>query len=165
VLTLAKTSAKKMSELYFAHSPEDMDAAREIFEEYQAFLQVDLCFQGFRQELAQLPQPYHSPNGCIIFAKINGEVAGCVALRPLASGICEMKRLYVRPAFRGHHLGRLLVEELLTFARQRGYHTMQLDTLARLTEAVQLYRRFGFEEITPYNDTSLEGIMYFGLRL
>lgn len=131
-----------------------MDVVRTLFREYQAFLDIDLCFQGFAAELADLPGKYAPPGGCILLAEDGGAaagvVAGVVALWPLAAGACEMKRLFVRPPWRGTGLGRRLAEAVVDEARAIGYTTMRLDTLARLDAAVALYRSLGFRETAPY---------------
>jgi GNAT superfamily N-acetyltransferase len=134
---------------------------RDLFREYATWLDVDLCFQGFEAELAALPGKYAPPGGSLLLAFIDGEPAGCIALRPMESGACEMKRLYVRPAFRGRGLGRALVERLLDDARSIGYRLMRLDTLDKLTEAMALYDSMGFRRVEPYYDNPLPGVVYW----
>lgn len=146
----------------------DMTVVRALFEEYQAFLNVDLCFQGFAEELAGLPGKYAAPCGTILLAKADdGSAAGVVALRPLegGDGVCEMKRLWVRPRWRGCGLGRRLAVAVIDAARQAGYQTMVLDTLDRLSEAVSLYRALGFMETAPYYGNPLAGVVYMNLDL
>jgi GNAT superfamily N-acetyltransferase len=142
---------------------DDMQLARELFRDYAAELAVDLCFQSFDAELAGLPGAYAPPKGRLLIAECDGIAAGCVALRPIDEGVCEMKRLWVRPAFRGEGLGRRLAESILAEARAIGYHTMRLDTLARLVPARELYRRLGFQEIAPYTANPIEGAIFMEL--
>jgi GNAT superfamily N-acetyltransferase len=145
-----------------------MDAVRQLFRDYQEFLQVDLCFQDFEGELAGLPGAYQPPGGALILAWAMDEgqepqVAGGVALRPLKDGpadCCEMKRLFVRDAWKGLGLGRALAEDILQAGRQLGYRRMVLDTLARLETAVELYRRLGFVSIDAYYDNPTPGVVY-----
>jgi ribosomal protein S18 acetylase RimI-like enzyme len=143
----------------------DVALARELFREYAAQLGVDLCFQGFEQELAGLPGAYAPPSGRLMLARAGGAPAGCVALRALGPDVCEMKRLYVRPAFRGLGLGRDLVAAILSEARQAGYARMRLDTLPSMAAAQAMYRRFGFEPIAPYCDNPVPGTVYMECRL
>lgn len=150
---------------YIKYSFEELEAVREIFIEYAAFLQVDLCFQDFEKELQTLHQVYLPPLGCIILAKQDHQVMGCIALKPIGEGICEMKRLYVRPAARGQGLGNQLVEELINFAKKAGYKTMKLDTISSLKEAIKLYRSKGFIETDAYVYNPLSEVYYFQLTL
>jgi len=143
----------------------DVAQARELFVEYAAWLKVDLCFQGFDEELATLPGKYAPPTGRLLLARVDGELAGCIALRPLAQGIGEVKRLYVRPAFRGRGIGSALVRELLRAALEIGYRRLRLDTLAFMREAGALYRAFGFVEIPAYYANPLAGATYMELAL
>ncbi len=143
-----------------------MAEARELFLEYANSLGFSLCFQSFDKELAGLPGDYAPPNGRLLLASIGGETAGCVALHKLESDICEMKRLYLRPKFRGHGLGLALVERVLSEARSIGYRRMRLDTVEpAMKDAVAMYRRFGFREIPPYRENPIEGAMYMELEL
>ena len=148
-----------------ATSTTELDMLRDLFREYEKFLQVDLCFQGFEQELANLPGKYAPPDGALLLALRNEQPVGCVALRKLEENICEMKRLYVKPQGRGTGLGKKLAEEIITIARQRGYMLMRLDTLETLTEAVSLYQRLGFRQVPPYYDNPLPGALYWELDL
>jgi ribosomal protein S18 acetylase RimI-like enzyme len=149
-----------------ADSPDDMAAARELFCEYAAWLGVSLCFQDFDNEVATLPGKYASPAGRLLLAHCAGALAGCGAMRPLEPGICEMKRLYVRPHFRGRRLGFLLVEHLIADAKAAGYDFMRLDTLPKqMADANRLYRSFGFYKIPPYYGNPLQEVCYLELHL
>jgi ribosomal protein S18 acetylase RimI-like enzyme len=148
-----------------AVSPADIERARELFLEYQAHIGVDLCFQGFSEEVATLPGSYARPSGRLLLATDEKLVVGCVALRPLQGSDCEMKRLYVRPQARGTGIGRPLATSAIDEARRAGYARVVLDTLASMTEARALYRSLGFTEVTPYYPNPIEGALYFGLSL
>jgi putative acetyltransferase len=150
---------------YVKYSIRELEQVREIFIEYAEFLKVDLCFQNFEKELQTLHEVYSPPKGCIILAKEEDKVIGCIALKPIEKGVCEMKRLYVRPIGRGKNLGKKLVEELIIFAKESGYKTMKLDTLTTLTHAVELYRSMGFIETKPYVYNPLNEVLYFELTL
>lgn len=150
---------------YIKYTIEELEEVRNIFIEYSEFLQVDLCFQNFEKELQTLHQVYSPPKGCIILAKQNGITVGCIALKPIDEGVCEMKRLYVRPEARSEGLGRRLVEELISFARKSSYTSMKLDTVSKLKEAISLYRSFGFVETSPYVYNPLSDVLYFELQL
>jgi len=142
---------------------------RKLFEEYSRSLDVDLCFQNFEKELRELPGDYQEPKGVLLLAFVDGTAAGCCALRQLkAAGFpntAEMKRLYVRPQFRGKSIGPELVDQLLAFAKLKGYDSVALDTLKSMTEARALYARLGFHEIVPYYDNPNEGTTYMKLEL
>ena len=149
-----------------AETPEQIEEARRLFREYQSWLKLDLCFQNFERELLNLPGDYAPPSGRLLLAEIDGKVAGCVALRPAGEGACEMKRLYVRPAFRGTGLGRRLAETIIEEARSAGYERMRLDTIPGAMErAVGLYRSLGFVETAPYYHSPVEGTLYMELPL
>jgi putative acetyltransferase len=139
---------------------------RELFLEYAQSLGFSLCFQSFDQELAGLPGDYAPPDGRLLLAEYQGQLAGCVALHKLDAGICEMKRLYLRPQFRGRGLGRVLAETILSEARMIGYNRLRLDTVEPvMKDAVAMYRRLGFKEITPYRPNPIEGALYMELDL
>jgi ribosomal protein S18 acetylase RimI-like enzyme len=142
-----------------------MDAARELFREYASALGVDLSFQDFEHEVKDLPGEYSEPNGCILLAFHDSTLVGCVGLRPLSSGICEMKRMYVRPRFRGQGIGRVLAEEVIAEARKRGYSRMRLDSLPMMREAQALYRSLGFREIDAYRPNPIHGAVFMELKL
>ncbi len=139
------------------------DAVRDLFLEYGESLGFSLCFQGFDKELATLPGDYAPPPGCLLLAKEGGEAAGCVGVRRLDAERCEMKRLYVRPAFRGTGLGRKLAAAAIAAARQAGYRKMVLDTLPKMTAARALYLSLGFTACEPYYDNSCVGSDCFAL--
>ena len=149
-----------------ASSPAQIAQVRELFLEYAKSLGFSLCFQSFDQELAGLPGDYSPPDGRLLIAEYEAELAGCVALHKLEPGICEMKRLYLRPAFRGKGLGRRLAETILNEARSVGYQSVRLDTVERMMrDAVELYRALGFREIAPYRANPMEGTLYMELVL
>lgn len=144
---------------------EDVELARELLEEYADSLGIDLSFQNFEEELANLPGCYARPEGCILLARYNEEIAGCVALRKLSDCICEGKRLYVKPRFRGLKIGRKLVEAIIEEARKIGYTRMRGDTLASMKVARALYASLGFKQIEPYCYNPIEGAIFIELVL
>ena len=148
-------------ELVQAQSPEQVETVRALFREYAVAIATDLEYQGFSAELAALPLPYVPPQGALLIALANGEVAGCVAMRPLDGATGEMKRLYTRPAFRALGLGQRLVEAVVRTAREAGFAELRLDTLPSMVAAQSLYRRLEFVEIPPYNSTHLPGTRFF----
>ena len=145
----------------------DLETVRELFREYADRLGIDLAFQGFEAELAQLPGKYAPPTGDLLLARSDaGDALGCVGLRPLEiPGACELKRLYVREAARGTGLGRMLATSVVKLAAALGYREAMLDTLPSMTAAIAIYRALGFEPIPPYWNNPLPGFLYFGKRL
>jgi ribosomal protein S18 acetylase RimI-like enzyme len=149
-----------------AESPKQIAAIRELFLEYAQSLGFSLCFQSFDKELAGLPGDYAPPEGRLLLATYEGTLAGCVALHKLDTGICEMKRLYVRPQFRGKGLGRALAERIITDAQQIGYKQLRLDTVEPMMRAaVAMYRQLGFREIAPYRENPIAGALYMELTI
>ena len=140
--------------------------ARELFLEYARSLGFSLCFQNFDKELANLPGDYAPPEGRLLLAEYEGHLAACVALHRLEADICEMKRLYLRPQFRGKGLGGILTDRIIYEARQIGYHRMRLDTVEPvMRDAVAMYRKLGFREIAPYCNNPIAGALYMELEL
>ena len=158
-------SAAPASVLVRAVRADEIDEVRALLREYEASLGVDLCFQGFQAELRGLPGDYAPPRGRLLVATVGGAVAGCVALRPLEGGACEMKRLYVRPRFRGLGAGAALARAIVEAARALGYARMRLDTLASMTAARAPYRELGFVPIDAYRGNPLEGALFMELAL
>lgn len=148
-----------------ANSAEDIATVRELFLEYASWLQIDLCFQGFDEELRTLPGQYSLPRGRLYLAYTGEKAVGCIGLRPLYGDTCEMKRLYVRDVARGLGLGRLLAETVIAEAREIGYTAMRLDTIPSMGTAIELYRSLGFKEIAPYRENPVEGAYFFELDL
>ena len=148
-----------------AQSAADIEQVRELLVEYQSALGIDLCFQGFSEELAALPGRYSRPSGRLLLAEHGSRALGVVALRPISHVDCEMKRLYVRPAGRGLGLGRLLTRTLIDEARLAGYERMLLDTLPSMPEAQGMYRSMNFIEIEPYYKNPVDGTRYMSLSL
>jgi ribosomal protein S18 acetylase RimI-like enzyme len=144
----------------------DIPGVRKLFLEYAESLGFSLCFQGFDREVADLPGKYAAPGGAILLAEFESRLVGCVALRQLAEGVCEMKRLYVKPSARGFGLGRRLVTAILQRARQLGYEVIRLDTVPeRMANAIRLYEDLGFREIQPYYDNPIPSALYLELKL
>lgn len=149
-----------------AESSAQIAQARELFLEYAESLGFSLCFQNFDKELAELPGDYAPPDGRLLLAEYEGQLAGCVALHKLETKICEMKRLYLRSKFRGKGVGRVLAETIISEARTIGYQRMRLDTVEPvMRDAVELYRRLGFKEIAAYRANPIEGALYMELQL
>ncbi len=148
-----------------ATTPEQVQIVRSLFEEYARGLNISLCFQNFSQELAELPGGYAPPAGRLLLACVSDQVAGCVGVRSIEPCICEMKRLYVPPHFRGEGIGKRLASAAVREARQAGYKIMRLDTLDSMKPAVNLYRKLGFRPIDPYYHNPLTGVAFLELKL
>ena len=148
-----------------AATRDEYAVGRELFEEYARAIDVDLCFQNFTAELDRLTVMYAPPAGALLLAKAGNDVAGCVGLRKFRDDICEMKRLYVRPAFRGRHLGRRMAEEIARRAGELGYRTLVLDTLGTMEAAQRLYVSMGFTPATSYYVNPLPNVKYYSLDL
>jgi len=154
-----------MGAIISASTDNHIQIIRRLFREYEAFLQVDLCFQQFEEELAGLPGKYAAPQGALLLAMVDGRAAGCVAMRPLEEGVCEMKRLFVRPPYLRLGIGGQLARTVIEQARDAGYTHMYLDTLEKLRPALALYRGLGFAARPAYYDNPLPGVVYLELRL
>ena len=149
-----------------ATTSDDIQNARQLFEEYASSLGFSLCFQNFDQELESLPGKYSPPSGRLLLAYSNEQLAGCIALRQLDAHTCEMKRLFVRPDFRGAKLGKVLVEAIIAEARAIGYKRMCLDTVpGKMDRAIGLYEAIGFRDVEPYYDNPVEGARFMELHL
>ncbi|MFZ0277428.1 MAG: GNAT family N-acetyltransferase [Candidatus Sulfotelmatobacter sp.] len=165
VIPSASSAVKSLS-ISQAESPAQISQARELFLEYAQSLGFSLCFQNFEKELAELPGDYAPPEGRLLLAECEGQLAACVALHKLEPRICEMKRLYLRPQFRGKGLGRALAERIIAEARQIGFQRMRLDTVEPvMKDAVAMYRKLGFKGIAPYRPNPIAGAMYMELEL
>ena len=149
----------------FADSVNDFDIARNLFIDYAESLEFSLSFQGFEQELEHLPGKYAAPGGCILLAWDELDCVGCAGMRPLSDNVCEMKRLYVKPVYRGTGLGRLLAEKIVQLGREKKYSRMQLDTLNSMHSAVELYKSLGFIETDPYYKNPHPEVLFFELNL
>jgi ribosomal protein S18 acetylase RimI-like enzyme len=143
----------------------DLETVRELFLQYSRQIGIDLCFQGFAAELAGLPGDYAAPSGTLFLGRHEGAAAGCVAVRRWDAEACEMKRLYVRPAFQGSGLGRFLAGQAIEWAATQGYARVLLDTLPSMTAAQQLYERLGFIDIEPYRANPVAGARYMALTI
>ena len=154
-----------MIHIVHAQTSEHYENIRSLFTQYADGLGFDLEFQNFNQELALLPGEYAAPDGCLLLAEDSGNWAGCVALRRLEDAICEMKRLYVIPDYRGQGLGRILAQAIISEARAREYNKMRLDTIASMNAARALYTSLGFYTIEPYRYNPIEGASYMELKL
>ena len=160
-----KTNHTPAIELRLSSNSRDVTSARRLFLEYAQSLDFDLWFQNFDEELQRLPGEYAPPSGRLFLARINGKLAGCVALHGLSGLICEMKRLYVRPKYRGLGLGRLLAEKVIIEAEVMSYRKMRLDTIATMVTAIALYERMGFARIPAYRPNPIQGAVYMELQL
>ncbi|MGQ0543594.1 MAG: GNAT family N-acetyltransferase [Blastocatellia bacterium] len=153
-----------MLQIIQAETEEQIELARTLFREYETWLGMDLCFQGFEAELRELPGGYAAPDGRLLLAYLNDEAAGCIALRRIDDGVCEMKRLYLRETARGVGIGNALIEKLIDEAREIGYARMRLDTYPlKMGKAVKLYESHGFFEIPPYYDNPHQGVLFMEL--
>lgn len=150
-----------MPEIFIAETNKDFDDAALLFKEYAAWLQIDLCFQKFDEELKELRQMYGPPAGAIFLCKHNDQLAGCVAVRNFAGKVAELKRMWVRPGFRSLGIGEALLMDALVFAKDTGYTSINLDTLVIMTPAIQLYKKHGFSECAPYYHNPHEDARYF----
>lgn len=148
-----------------AETPELVAVNRQLFVEYARSIEIDLCFQGFAEELARLPGDYARPAGRLLLAFDGPKAIGCGALRPFESGVCEMKRLYIRPNARGKGAGGALVDALISSAKEIGYRKLRLDTLPSMTTAIAIYRSMGFQEIAMYRPNPVPGSLFFELDL
>lgn len=154
-----------MLKIIDAQAGENLKIIRKLFEEYAESLGFDLSFQNFNEELANLPGEYNPPTGCLLLAMYQSQVAGCVALRRLSEGVCEMKRLYVRPQFRRQGIGRALAEAAIEQAKKVGYGRMRLDTVPSMNAARVIYTSLRFGEIDPYRHNPIEGAVFMELAL
>ena len=164
-MTGAEAQGQSRLELVDAVSDAELASVRELFQEYAGSLGFDLGFQDFERELSELPGDYAPPRGRLVLARIDRAVAGCVAVRPLKGDCCEMKRLYVRPAFRGAGAGRALAQAALDAGRAAGYARMRLDTVPQMGEARRLYRSLGFTDIEPYRFNPIPGTAFMEIVL
>ena len=148
-----------------AVSPEDILSAKQLLVDYQKYLGIDLCFQGFDDELAHLPGKYAPPRGRLYLSEVNDEPAGCIAFYEMEKDVAELKRLFVKQDFRGAGIGRMMIERAIADARRIGYKKVRLDSLARLQQASDLYRKLGFDTCEPYNQNPEEDVYYMELSL
>lgn len=155
-----------MNEIKQAVTHDDIESAKTLFREYESWLGMSLCFQNFEAELATLPGKYSPPDGRLYLAYVEGELAGCIALKPFENDVCEMKRLFLRENARGQGLGKQLIEKLIDEARAIGYSKMRLDTFPpKMGKAVSLYESHGFHPIEPYYHNPHEGVLFMELEL
>lgn len=148
-----------------AQTEEQLQQVRILFREYEAALGIDLCFQDFEKEMANLPGRYAEPEGSLLLVMDGNKYAGCAAMRKMSFDDCELKRLFVRPQYRGTGIGRMLAQKIINRARQAGYNAIYLDTLKTMDTAIKLYRSLGFSETEPYYHNPLEGVVYLKLTL
>lgn len=155
-----------MTNISEAETETEIAAARELFREYETELDLDLCFQGFEAELATLPGKYAPPDGRLLLAYVGDKLVGCIAMRKLEDGVCEMKRLFVRGEFRGQKIGIALIDRVINDAREIGYAKMRLDTSTlKMKKAISLYESYGFARIAPYYDNPHPGVLFMELTL
>jgi ribosomal protein S18 acetylase RimI-like enzyme len=161
--TLPVTTALRIDQ---AETAGQIETVSELFREYESWLGLDLCFQGFEEELRTLPGRYVPPDGRLYIASVNDTPAGCIAMRKLDKNICEMKRLYLRPEFRGRGIGNALIDKLIIEAKRYGYERMRLDTHPpKMGKAVTLYESYGFQQIPPYYDNPNKDVLFMELTL
>lgn len=154
-----------MMNLAQVETREHIEEVKRLLREYEASLGINLCFQDFEREVAELPGEYAPPGGRLLLALDTDQAVGCVALRRIDDGTCEMKRLYLRPGFRGRGAGRLLAAAIIDEARKIGYRKMWLDTLPSMREAAALYESLGFGRIEPYYHNPIQGAIFMELKL
>ena len=155
-----------MIEIIQAETPDTISQSRILFREYEVWLGLKLCFQNFEEEVAELPGKYSAPEGRLFLALTNRKPTGCIALRKLESGVCEMKRLFVKEIFQGLGIGKLLIESILAEARLIGYEKMRLDTYPpKMPRAVKMYESYGFREIPPYYHNPYDGTIFMEKNL
>lgn len=154
-----------MVTIFPAHTEPHLDTIRVLFQEYVAALGFHLSFQDVEREMSELPARYGPPEGRLLMAMLDGQVAGCVAMKRLGDGVCEMKRFYVRPAFRGHGIGLQLAQAIIAEARAAGYREMRLDTAPSMQSAIRIYEALGFKDTAPYVFNPVEGVRYLALQL
>ncbi len=154
-----------MAAIILADDSDRLDQIRRLFREYEAWLEISLCFQDFEQELANLPGKYAPPKGRLYLLEADQQFVGCAALRPLDEITAEVKRLYVNPNYRNRSFGKMLMNKLIAEAGFIGYHRLVLDTLPKMSAAIQLYRSLGFRDTLPYYDNPVEGVVYMELAL
>jgi len=155
----------RIHSIIVAATPEDYSQAKHLFEAYQNFLGIDLCFQGFSAELNSLPIMYGPPRGALLLAKVGIDSVGCVGLRDLGNNIAEMKRMYVLPAFQGNGIGKALITHFIAMAEHYGYGAIRLDTIPKLERAVDLYRKVGFREIEAYRHNPDPTALFLEMKL
>lgn len=164
-MNTAEDIPQHQTEFVFVDGKERLEEVGQLFLEYAQSLDFNLCFQDFETELASLPGKYAPPEGALILALVDGQAAGCIALRKIAADVCEMKRLYVRDAFRGLHIGQMLIARIIEEAAKRHYQYLRLDTAPAMKKAQALYQAFGFYDIDPYVYNPLSGARYMELKL
>ena len=161
----SQTRSSEPIDIRFPATPEEITMVRELFREYERSLGFDLCFQDFSRELAELPGSYAPPNGWLLLVTGGSMPAGCAGIRKISEGVCELKRMYVRPEFRAQRLGRRLAVLLIAEARRIGYEKMRLDTIRTMVEAIGLYHSLGFRNVEPYYNNPVAGALYMELDL